>query len=62
MSVLKTAWAIDLTYPITYVEQSAAGAMDVIGVLIVALALCSDVEGSKSITVPSESPFAHKEM
>ena len=50
------------TDPIAYVWQSAAGAIAVIGSNIVRAEMCSDVEGSKSITLPWELPSTYQHL
>jgi hypothetical protein len=44
------------THPIANVLQSVAGAMAVMGSYIVRVEMCSDVEGSKSVTDPWAFP------
>lgn len=44
------------TYPIAYTRQSAAGAIAVMGSNMVRADICSDVEGSKMMTVPCDVP------
>jgi hypothetical protein len=46
----------DITYPIAKVLQSAAGANAVIGSKIVLAEMCSEVEGSKRMTLPWAFP------
>lgn len=48
---------IEVSYPIAYVLQSAAGAKAVIGIWSIVLAeMCSDVVGSKRMTFPWALP------
>ena len=45
------------TYPIACVWQSVAGAIAVMGSKIVLAEICSEVEGSKTTTVPWALPW-----
>lgn len=49
-------WAMSLTHPIAYVLQSLAGASAVMGSKMVRAEICSEVEGSKSMTLPLTLP------
>jgi hypothetical protein len=47
----------EITYPIAKVLQSAAGANAVMGSKIVLAEMCSDVDGSKRMTLPWAFPY-----
>jgi hypothetical protein len=47
------------THPIANVLQSVAGAIAVMGSYIVRVEMCSDVEGSKSVTDPWAFPVVY---